>query len=179
MTKWTIAIIAGAALAASANAFAATISSVSIIGAPASPTISVSGTGFGSAPPPTFLAYPGFTGYDYGQNLYITDLSTTHGFDAGGDAGYDLRDLIGLVLLTYTDSQVVFQLGSTYTDYYYPNNIYVLAPGDPFKVVIKGTSFSGTVGAAATPEPASIVTLLTGLVSTSVLVSRRRRATFA
>jgi hypothetical protein len=177
MTRWIVALLASAALSASETALAANITSVSITGAPANPTISVSGSGFGTAPPQTFLGFPGFTGYDYGQNLYLTDLSTAHAFDAGGDAGINLRDLIGLVLLSYTDTQVVFQLGSDYSGYYYPNNIYALDPGDPFRVVIRGTSFNGTVGApTVTPEPASIVTLLTGLASTGVLVSRRRRA---
>jgi len=159
------------------SAVAATISAVSIINAPANPTITVSGTGFGTAPTATFLGFPGFTGFDYGKALYITDFSPTHGFDAGGDAGENLRDLIGLVILNYTDNQVQFQLGSDYAQFYLPNNIYSLSIGDPYTVVVNGASFSGTVGSTGvTPEPESLVTLLTGLASTGLFAFRRNQS---
>lgn len=178
MRHYALTIAALAACSISLSAAASTISTVSITGAPANPTVSVSGSGFGTIPPVTFLGFPGYTGYDYGKSLYITDLSPTHGFDAGGDAGMNLRDLIGLVVLSYTDTQVVFQLGSDYSLFYLPNNIYSLSPGDPFTVVVNGASFTGNVGVtavAATPEPSSIVGLLTGVASSGILVSRRRK----
>jgi hypothetical protein len=91
---------------------------VSITNAPANPTITVSGNGFETAPTATTLGFPGFTGSDYGNDLYFADFSPTHGFSAGqGDAGVNNHDLIGLVILGYTDSQLILQLGSDYTQF--------------------------------------------------------------
>jgi hypothetical protein len=181
MRRSSFALLTFTVLLGYQTAIGATINSVTITGAPANPTISVSGSGFGTAPATTFLGFTGFTGFDYGTNLYITDLSPTHGFDAGQDAGFALRDTIGLDLLTYTDTQVVFQLGSDYALSYFPSGIYAFNPGDPYNVVVKGAPFSGTVvntaavNPAATPEPASIVTVLTGLASAGLFASRRRQ----
>lgn len=176
MKRYLAALISLPAITFALVAHADVINSVSFTGLPTSPTITVSGSGFGTAPTATTLGLAGFTGYDYGNDLYITDLSTAHGFAAGqGEAGVNNHDLIGLNILSYTDSQIVLQLGSDYAQYYYPNGIYALAAGDPYTVVVNGASFSGIAGAiTATPEPGSILLLLTAAAGFGTLRLRRR-----
>jgi hypothetical protein len=154
-----------------------TITGVAFFGNPANPTITIYGSGFGTAPAPTVLGYPGFTGYDYGNDLYIEDLSTTHGFSAGrGVPGVNTYDLIGLNILSYTDTSITYQLGSDYAQYYYPVGLFALDPGDSFEVVTDAIYFGTVSYTATTPEPASLIGLVTGILPFAAMMMRRRVA---
>lgn len=150
---------------------AATITSVSFGGDAANPTITVFGSGFGSAPTPTALAYLGYTGLDYGTNLHVTDSSTHPLFDAGyDDPGAGYHDIIGLVNLTYTDALISFNLGSVYTSGFYPLHF---NEGDTYTVHVGGNSFTGIV--AYTPEPTPFALLATGCLGLLGVTRRRFR----
>lgn len=158
------------------------INGVAFFGTPANPTVVIYGSGFGTEPAPTTLGYPGFTGYDYGLDFYFEDLSTSHGFSAGrGLADTNLRDYVGLVVLYYSDSLIIYQFGSDYSEFYYPQGYFGLEPGDAFFVSTDAT-YTGTVAYTAgpvpfpTPEPATVFTLLIGLLG-AVGVKGRRRST--
>jgi hypothetical protein len=85
------------------------ITSVSFTGGFSNPTITIEGSGFGAPPVPTTIAYPGFTGYDFGTSLYFEDFAPTAGLYWGAGRGVELtmRDLIGLNVIQYTDSQII------------------------------------------------------------------------
>jgi YVTN family beta-propeller protein len=114
---------------------APTISAVTFAGTPASPTVTVWGSGFGTeadlgAPVP---AYDNQTGSDYGQQLYLLD-----GFGAGeGDGPFG--DDVGVSISSYSDDQITFAFGSAYPSYG------EVDPGDNFSVTVLGTIFNGTV----------------------------------
>lgn len=79
----------------------------------------------------------------YGESLYIADASGTP-FSAGRNDGQG-HDYIGLVVGTYTDTRIQYQLGSAYSDHYQPQGVYAFAEGDAFRVVVGAASCSGTV----------------------------------
>jgi pimeloyl-ACP methyl ester carboxylesterase len=150
-----IAILALLLWSSAANA-APTIATV-LIASPASDPdgIYVGGTGFGSQPPsPSNLALPGYTGSDYGNALYLCDTTPNpNAFCAGQNNGGG-GDLIGLVTnncvppniaACWNDSRFFFDIGSSYSQYYYPNNIYRLQQGDRFTLTVEGATCSGTV----------------------------------
>jgi hypothetical protein len=116
-------------------ATAPTISAVTFSGAPAAPTVTVQGSGFGTeadlgTPVP---AYDGYTGSDYGQLFYLLD-----GFGAGeGDGPYG--DDVGLSISSYSNNQITFTFGSGYPSYGEANS------GDSFSMTVLGTTFNGTV----------------------------------
>lgn len=123
-----------------------TILTVAFTGTPASPQVTISGGGFGVEPNPSNAAFPGYTGYDYGNELYFCDTSSNpNAFCAGQNDGNGSGDTIGLVVSTYTESQITYSLGSTYSQYYYPNNIYRIAPSDQFTVHVGGQTCSGVI----------------------------------
>jgi hypothetical protein len=127
----------------------AVITGVVFTGSPANPTITISGSGFGTAPTETTIAFQGFTGSDYGDQLYLFDLSNNpQNFSAG--LGYpnasNKRDFIGLVIVSYSDTSITYQLGSDYASFYFPQAVFELNDGDSYTVVVGGgASFSGTV----------------------------------
>jgi hypothetical protein len=144
-------------------------------GGPADPTITVQGSGFGVEPTPLTVAYPGYTGYDYGFVFYFEDFAPTQAYNWSAGRGVILgeRDLIGIDVVEYTDTEIVFLLGSTYSSYYYPEGIYELNSGDGYRMVLRDGSYSGTV--AFTPEPGTIVGMITGLLPLAALGMTRRR----
>lgn len=148
------------------------ITGLSVTGPLSDPMVSVTGGGFGTEPAPVVLGFSGYTGYDYGQALWFTDFGPAS-FNAGESNTATDRDFIGLNIATYTDTSIVFTLGSDYSLYYYPNNIYAIHPGDSFEIHVNGVDFSTTP--AATPEPASLSLLATAaaLAGGSYLVRRR------
>jgi len=135
-----------------------TITSVSTTGTVANPTITITGSGFGAAPSAdpagavSSLANcpaspgPGPAGFDYGNSLYVSDTNANGGFTAGQytTSGEAQADCVGLVIVSYTDTQMVLKYGNVY-DQNIPNNMYVLSNGDPLKVVVKGATVSSTV----------------------------------
>ena len=89
-----------------------TIDGVTFGGNPATPTVTVSGTGFGSTsdlgtPAP---ASCGASGTDYGNNFSFSD--TTRSWQAGQGAG-----CIGLIISSYSNNQIVFTFGTGYSTY--------------------------------------------------------------
>jgi endoglucanase len=139
-----IAILALVLWSSAANA-SPTITSVTFFSPASDPDgIEVSGTGFGNQPPsPTNLAAPGYTGHDYGNALYLCDTTSNPNAFCAGWRG--AGDTIGLNIYAYRDNRVGISLGSSYSQNYYPNDIYRLQQGDQFTLNIEGATCSGTV----------------------------------
>lgn len=132
------------------------LDAVTFTGDPSNPTVTIDGLGFGVAPTATNLAYPGYTGYDYGTALYVCDTSPDPTvFCAGHNDGAGGVDLIGLVVTNYTDAAITSSFGSTYTQSYYPSNTYRLQQGDRFTVDVNGLTCSVTVAFGGQPVPCS------------------------
>ena len=157
-----LALLLAAPNAPSAGASSGpTISSVAFTGPANDPTITISGSGFGSAPASTGVAYPGFVGDDYGTALHLLDSSANPNTWSAGydDPSQGLHDYIGLRNLSYSDAQISYQLGTTYTAYYYGANIYRLNQGDRFTVFVNGAACSGAVDYSGTAIPCSDLAL--------------------
>ncbi len=119
------------------------ISAVTFSGSVASPTITVTGSGFGTE---AGLGSPlpggcggAFTGSDYLNTLNLRD--NTGAWQAGSAAG---GNCIGLLISSYSNSKIVFTLGSFYAV------AYDLNQGDSFTMSLLGTSFSGIVSYTTT-----------------------------
>lgn len=141
------------------SALAVTITDVTLSGSLSDPTITVLGSGFGTtAPAAVQSASYGYTGMDFGPTALSFHDSGPLGFNAGqsGSGGWDT---VGLVLSTYTDTQIVFTLGSEYALYDYPQ-IYAVQPGDTYWVTVAGTD---SPQFSVAPEPSSLVLLGSGL----------------
>ncbi len=113
---------------------AATITDVEVSGSPASPTVTVFGSGFGTQANLGTPGAPGCgpqTGSDYGSKLWIQDW--TDNWVAGRGTA-----CIGLSVSSYSDSQVVFSFGSDYSSY-------TLSPSASFTLNLLGATFSGNV----------------------------------
>jgi hypothetical protein len=133
-----------------------TVSSVSITGTIAAPVFTVTGTGFGSTPPPPNPSTPpdgqqgcptspnsSPQGFLYGTDLYVVDNGPA-GFDAGINSVTGEFDCVGLVIQSWSPTQVVFTMGNLY-DQNIPGNDYVLANGDPVQVAVLGAVGNTTV----------------------------------
>ena len=120
------------------------ISGVSFAGDTTAPTVTVTGHGFGAAPPAgqdassTSCGNYSSNGEDYGTSgLKFED---TGNFEAGG--GDPLSgDCIGLVVQSWSTDQVVFQFGSAYNSF----DHWYIADGDQYKVTVNNLQYSGTV----------------------------------
>jgi hypothetical protein len=120
----------------------ASISSVTFGGSPTNPIVTVTGTGFTTAPP-TFATGCSGTGQDYKYgNLYLSDTTGAWGAGIPGDC-------IGLTSAKITGTKAVFGLGSFYSGNFSLNS------GDAYTVGVDGTTISGTVGYAS-PSSATI-----------------------
>jgi hypothetical protein len=142
------------------------ISAVYVSGSPSSPTITVAGSGFGTEaalgtaenpadyfPPGVPVNCSGNLGSDYGANLYLQD--TIAGWNAGKGATSTANgDQIGLIISSYSDTQIVFTLGSCYSYYH-------LSAGDAYTMNVLGASYSGIVD-YATPPTATITSPASG-----------------
>jgi TonB family protein len=136
----------------------ATISSVTFDGSAADPIIRIAGRGFDPIrPAATGPGYPGYNGMDYGTELHI-EVSGRASFDAGyDDPSAGRHDAIGLVLGTYSGSEITLMLGSNYAGYYYPKT-FRMDEGDKFTVYIRRAAYSGTVHYPTAPRvPEKIV----------------------
>ena len=127
-----------------------TITAVTYGGSFTSPTITIWGSGFGTR---SFLGAPqtpstcGGSGSDYAGTISLHDSSTSPQNDAGA-----LGDCIGLVISSYSDSQIVLSPGSTYgTPGYGPDDF-----GDSISVNVLGASYSGTVPVWTSPPPGQV-----------------------
>jgi subtilase family serine protease len=111
---------------------APTISSVSFTGPASNPTVTISGSNFGSEPVGS-PAGCSTTGDNFsGTSLTFDD--TTGSWEAGTGG-----DCIGLLVSSYTSSQVVYQFGSGYNGFGIANG------GDAYTLTVQGVAFSGTV----------------------------------
>jgi hypothetical protein len=109
------------------------ITGVSFSGPVSGPSITVTGTGFGNAPPigTPETCQAGDTGDTYGSSgLWFGDI--TQGWTAG-QAG----DCIGLIVTSWTSTQVVFGFGSEYASF--PS----IQSGDQAGLSVQGATFTG------------------------------------
>ena len=120
------------------------ISSVTFKGSPAHPTVVIKGHGFLPRPAPDKIAVLGCNGGDLGGALRFLDATAPTWFSAGFDAPHGHND-IGLVILTYSDRQISYTLGSNYSKECRPSDNYRLNEGDVFDVHIRNQRFSGIV----------------------------------
>jgi hypothetical protein len=123
------------------------INSVTVSGSAAAPTITVTGSGFGteaSLGTPQTPCGPSSTGSDYATNLSLAD--TTQAWDAGQGPPAPCDD-IGLVISSYSNTQIVFTFGSNYP------SLASLAQGDSSTMNVLGASLSGTVAYSPTFDP--------------------------
>jgi hypothetical protein len=125
-------------IAHAANASGPTIASVGFGGNAASPVVTISGSSFGSTVAslgsPQAAGGCGGSGSDYGNNLSLSDTA------AGWTGGQGPGDCIGLLISSYSDTKIVFTLGSSYASL--GDN---LTEGDTFSLTVLGATFSGTV----------------------------------
>jgi hypothetical protein len=109
-----------------------TIDSVSFTGTASDPTVTISGSNLGTEPPGS-PAGCGTTGDNFpGTSLTFNDTTGGWGAGTGGDC-------IGLLVSSYSSSQVVYQFGSGYDVYGTANS------GDAFSVTVQGATYTGTV----------------------------------
>jgi len=155
---------------------AATITSVTFSVGPANPTIQINGSGFNPQPSSDQLGFPGFIGNDYGNQLYLNDLTNDPASFGAGFDGPAGSDTIGLIILSYTDQQITYELGTDYKFSYYPSHVYGLNSGDAFNVGVHGTTFNGTVAYnSAVPEPASAILVAISFVISGCFAMQQRR----
>jgi subtilase family serine protease len=109
-----------------------TINSVSFTGTASDPTVTISGSNFGTEPGGS-PAGCSTTGDNFpGTSLTFNDTTGSWGAGTGGDC-------IGLVVSSYSSTQVVYQFGSGYNVYGTANG------GDSFNLTVQGATYSGTV----------------------------------
>ena len=150
-----VASLASAATAAAAKARITSVTFKNVGGA--SPQVTIRGAGFGSRPahdptyqptppqgntPPFGCTQTGYVGWNYGTQLWISITSTTH---AGWSAGryrpaLNELDCIGLTIIRYTGTQVVYRLAAGYRQ-----GGFELAAGDHYVVSVKGAKSRGVV----------------------------------
>ena len=162
MTRWAVASVALIFIASlgpgsgTAAVSGATITSVAFAGSAANPTITIVGAGFGARPqpappyrprPPQGTASPygctttGNVGYDYGTQLWLSDGAPGHIWSAGRyRPKIKELDCVGLLILSYSPTKVVYRLGVDYKAHGYQ-----LSEGDPYRVSVKGTTNRGVV----------------------------------
>ncbi|HEX4490903.1 MAG TPA: peptidase S8 [Acidimicrobiia bacterium] len=110
-----------------------TIDGVAFTGPTSAPTVTISGSNLGATAPTgsAINCFGGDTGDTFGSTgLWFADTNASW---TAGQAG----DCIGIVLQSWSTTQVVFQLGNGY-DHYQP-----IAHGDAIEVEAEGTTFGG------------------------------------
>jgi len=117
------------------------INGVTFGGSPNARTVTVSGSGFGTqaalgAPVTPCDPNGPVSGADFANNLYLID--STGGWTAGQGTAKGC-DYIGLVISSYTDSQIVFTLGTASPAYGSLNT------GDSVRLYLFGSNYQATV----------------------------------
>jgi YVTN family beta-propeller protein len=154
-----LAVLVGATLASvpmATDAFASgpTITALTFGGSPSSPTVTVWGSGFGTyadlgTPQPAGGTYdcvsPPYSGSDYQNNMYFNENSQAWAAGQGSGGG---GDCIGLIISSYSDSQITFTFGSGYSLGGYG----AMGNGDGYSITVMGTTFNGTVAYPASPQ---------------------------
>src|SRR5205814_1651113 len=120
------------------------IASVVFTGSSSAPTVTVNGSGFGPNPP---TAYPAnntscgiYTnnGYWYGKDLSFLDVTNNWQAGAGNASG---GNCIGLIVQSWTPTQIVFTFGSAYGSF----DHWTADLGDSYTIHVKTASYSGVV----------------------------------
>jgi len=117
-----------------------TISNVVIGGDVESPTVTVSGSGFATIANLGSAGGSCGTGNDYGDHFVFID--ETQYWSAG--EGSPAFDCIGVIIQSYSNTEVVFTFGSQYGVYRIGNGVALLSSGDQFTMGLLGASLSGT-----------------------------------
>jgi hypothetical protein len=132
------------------SAFASTagatypITSVVFTGSSAAPTITVNGTGFGARPPRgtdnSVTSCGPYTnnGKVYANSLWFLD--DTNEWQAGAGKPPN-QNCIGVIVVSWTSTQVVLQFGSAYGSFAH----WTADPGDNFVLKLKKFYFGGIV----------------------------------
>jgi hypothetical protein len=166
---FTVGLTACALVLTGHSANATVINSVSFTGSDIDPTVTIYGSGFGSEPAGTAVSTLGysppdhFTGSDYGNSLWIYDAT---GFRAGRNYSAEF-DWIGLLVSSYTPTEIVFTFGSGYPSYG------EFVQGNAFTASVDGVTYSGDVN--YTPIPAALPLFATGLGGLGLFGWRRKR----
>ena len=133
------------AMAATETLSPPTIDGVTFGGTPSDPTITVTGSGFGTLgdigtpnPASTTQNCSPATGYDYGTSFYIWDQTDPHYFVAG--LGPPSLAAVGVNISSYSNNKIVYTLGSCYSQ-----NGWIFNPGDTYSMNVLGTTFTGIV----------------------------------
>jgi hypothetical protein len=137
----------------------AAITSVGFSGSGYGETITVNGSGFGlwapeASPPSPVSCTGGSPSYDYATGV-LSFTDTTSGWSAGTPGS-----CIGLVVKSWSTTQVVFGFGSGYI---WP----ALANGDSYQVSVLGTPYSGTASIPSASGPTIKSVVLAGLGGSS------------
>ncbi len=138
-----IAVVGGLVSLSSSEAIALdpppSISGVSFSGGPSNPTLTVTGSGFGTQAAlgtPQTTCGPPTSGFNYGSNLYVFDHT---GFWSAGQGPPAACNFVGLVVTSYSDTQIVFKYDSLYPAYGYLNS------GDSVTVNVLGAATTVSV----------------------------------
>ena len=150
-----VAAMASAEASAPAKARITSVAFKDVTGS--NPQIMIRGSGFGSRPahdpsfpptppqgntPPYGCSATGKVGWNYGTQLWISITSTAHSAWSAGRYRPALNELdcVGLTILKYTGSQVVYRLAAGYRQ-----GGYKLAVGDHYEVSVRGAKSRGVV----------------------------------
>lgn len=120
-----------------------TITNVVFTGNPTTPTVTVSGSGFGASPPRSFSAAgacngPRDNGRWYGKRgLWIYDNTNRWGAGHGDRSG---GDCVGIRLRSWSASKAVFGFGAAYNTHHW-----FLDALDTYRLTLRGKHFDGRV----------------------------------
>ncbi len=141
----------------------ASISSVTVTGSLAAPTVTISGTGFGSeselgsaTPPPGCPT----TGSDYDNFYYFSFSDVTAGWQAGQGG-----NCTGVSISGYSGTGITFTFGSGYGNDYNSNEFGSLGYGDSFQMSVLGDTYNGSI-APFSPTPTITSVTITGTLAT-------------
>ena len=110
-----------------------TITGVTFTGSPADPTVTIAGSNLGFEPSGSPAGCSTTGDNFFGTSLSFDDTTGSWGAGTGGDC-------IGLVVSSFTSTQIVYQFGSGYPTYGTANS------GDSFNVTVQtGSTYSGTI----------------------------------
>lgn len=148
------------------------ITSVTFQGSPAKPLVLIHGHNFGTRPAADPLRgvsnfgfcgpMPAPAGFDFGSQLWLEDETQRW---SGGYSHY--VDCIGLIVLKYKDTEIVYKFGSWYHIHFgtrnrFPHGIYGLFSGDFVNFKVRGVNFGVTVRYQPLTRPNAIRSLRWG-----------------
>jgi hypothetical protein len=128
----------------------AVITSTTFEGPSTDPTVIVTGFNFGSAPVAEPVSQGTGDDFDGGQFFFVDDKANWQAGSPGNS--------LGLILLSYSPTEVTFGFGSALTG---ANPAYSLTDEDQFQVAVNGATFDGVVPSAS-PEPSTWLLMAVG-----------------